>query len=199
MLLSLRSSAGAINLAYSLSGQSRDGLAIYTEDLTDSRFFAPWRLWRLVDIDFLVDVAMKCLHPLNLQALLNNAIPLLISLTNAEDGSGRFLSTHESPDQILEGLRATSLANSLQPESPGRRRLLRRWRHSSAGACSRGSRLGGFRRNVDNNNARAWLSTQRARSRVSTIGRIMSGGTEQSHTSNDRSSRRGLQQIHGHA
>lgn len=107
------SSAGAINLAYSLSGQSRDGLAIYTEDLTDSRFFAPWRLWRLVDIDFLVDVAMKCLHPLNLQALLNNAIPLLISLTNAEDGSGRFLSTHESPDQILEGLRATAALPTL--------------------------------------------------------------------------------------
>lgn len=106
------SSAGAINGAYFLARQAREGVDIYIENLSRKQFISPVRAWKIVDIDYLVDVALKQAHPLNQDELLAAPAELLTVLTEAKTGTSRVISSRDGFDPY-EVMRATSAMPSL--------------------------------------------------------------------------------------
>jgi len=47
-------SAGGVNAAYFLSGQGKLGMTVYFDDIANRRFINPWRLFKIVDVDYAV-------------------------------------------------------------------------------------------------------------------------------------------------
>lgn len=101
------SSSGAINGAYFLAGQAREGLDIYYKCLSSRRFLSPWRIWKVMDVDYLVDVTLKQHLPLNSQAMLASPAPLYTILTDAETAEPVMVSSRDETLDIYEVLRAT--------------------------------------------------------------------------------------------
>jgi predicted patatin/cPLA2 family phospholipase len=101
------SSAGAINGAYFLAHQARESVQIYTEDLSSCRFISPWRVWRIVDVDYMIDVALKEHHPLDERELHAAPAAHLTVVTDAMTGQPRVVSAEE-PVDLYEVFRATA-------------------------------------------------------------------------------------------
>lgn len=106
--LVMGSSAGAVNGAYFLAGQAIEGIDIYVEDLSNSNFVSLRRPWKIVDIDYLVDVALKEKHPLNVAALQGSETPLYTVLTDAETAEERIVSSRDEDLDPYEVIRATA-------------------------------------------------------------------------------------------
>lgn len=102
------SSAGAINGAYFLGGQAREGLGIYLDELAGGKFVAPWRPWRVIDVDFLIDTVLRCQHPLDLGEMRSAHANLLTVLTDAETAGIRIASSEQMSPDIYEVFRATA-------------------------------------------------------------------------------------------
>ena len=88
-------SAGAIDCAYFLTGQTHEALNLYAEELSTRRFVNRWRLNKIVDIDYLVDVVMKQKLPLNLEALRKSGTLLEVVLANAETGEEEIITNRD--------------------------------------------------------------------------------------------------------
>jgi predicted patatin/cPLA2 family phospholipase len=101
------SSAGAINGAYFLAGQAREGVGIYVDDLSNRHFISPLRFWKIVDVDYMVDVALKQRHPLDIDAMLAAPAPLYTVLTDAETAQAAVVSNRDPEIDIYEAFRAT--------------------------------------------------------------------------------------------
>jgi predicted patatin/cPLA2 family phospholipase len=106
------SSAGAINGAYFLAGQANEGVDIYVETLSNSPFISMRRLGRIVDMDFLVDQALKAQHPLDVERVRTAHTPLYLVLTDADTGEGAIVSAQEDYD-LYEVFRATGALPAL--------------------------------------------------------------------------------------
>ncbi|GAA3623604.1 hypothetical protein GCM10022223_45760 [Kineosporia mesophila] len=106
------SSAGAINSAYFLAGQANDGLHIYLDHLCTKRFINTRRLWRVVDVDYLIDDVMRTRMPLDFEALKAASADLHIVLTDAETGEAHVVNTDDGHD-LHEVLRATAALPAL--------------------------------------------------------------------------------------
>ena len=101
-------SAGAINGSYFLAGQAALGSRIYFEDIANHRFINPFRVRRILDLDFLVDDVMVRAKPLDAKRVVQSRSRLLVSLTNAADGGRRVVDVRESRDPLLRILKATA-------------------------------------------------------------------------------------------
>jgi len=102
----LGSSAGVLNSAYFLAGQARKSVSIYTDGLSNRRFIAPWRPWKVIDVDRMVDVTLKRHHPID-EAALIAAAPLHAVLANAESGAADVVCHRDCGFDIYEVFRAT--------------------------------------------------------------------------------------------
>jgi predicted patatin/cPLA2 family phospholipase len=101
-------SAGAINAAYFLSGQAAYGVTIYYEDINNRNFINPWRLNRILDLDFLFDRVICDRKPLQVDKVLASPSRLLISITDARTGAGFLAEAQSSPFALLDLLRASA-------------------------------------------------------------------------------------------
>lgn len=103
------SSAGALNSAYFITGQAHYGVETYLHYLTQRRRFVnPFRLNKIVDIDYLIDHIGKQIRPLNIHLLQSSRTTLHISLTECSDGQTRFV-TNRMPDiDLWEAFRASA-------------------------------------------------------------------------------------------
>jgi predicted acylesterase/phospholipase RssA len=107
------SSAGALNATYVVSGQPREGVEMYVKDLSNKNFINPLRPWCMVNIDFLVDVVLKKLHPLRIEEF-REARPLLrIVATDATTGGAVEFTNRDDHVDIYEVLRATAALPAL--------------------------------------------------------------------------------------
>ena len=107
----LGSSAGALNGAYFLAGQAREGVEIYCEDLSSRSFVSPWRFWKVVDVDRMIDLTLKQRHPLDQSRMLAAPAPLYTVLTDAETASPKVLCNRDLAADgldIYEVFRATA-------------------------------------------------------------------------------------------
>ncbi|HEX3174593.1 MAG TPA: patatin-like phospholipase family protein [Solirubrobacterales bacterium] len=102
----LGSSAGVLNSAYFLAGQARESVSIYTEGLSNRNFIAPWRLWKVIDVDRMVDVTLKRHHPIDEDALVA-AAPLHAVLADAETAAPQVVCHQDCGFDIYEIFRAT--------------------------------------------------------------------------------------------
>ena len=102
------SSAGALNGAYFLTGQASYGVETYIHYLSKKSFVNPFRLKRIVDIDYLVDQIGKKLRPLHLNKLLSSPTTLHVSLTEQCHARTRWVTNRTLDIDIWEAFRATA-------------------------------------------------------------------------------------------
>jgi predicted patatin/cPLA2 family phospholipase len=102
------SSAGALNAAYFITGQASYGVETYIHHLTQRRFVNPFRLKKMVDIDYLVDHIGKQARPLHMEKLRNARTLLHISLTGCADGQTRYVTTRTPDIDLWEAFRASA-------------------------------------------------------------------------------------------
>ena len=62
-------SAGVMNAAYYLSRQEDIGISIYFDDLATRTFYNPWRCWKVLDVDYVMDDIVKGRKRLDLERL----------------------------------------------------------------------------------------------------------------------------------
>jgi len=102
------SSAGALNGAYFITGQASYGVETYIHYLSKKSFVNPFRLKKMVDIDYLVDHIGKKARPLHLAKLRAAHTTLHISLTESSHAHTHYV-TNRTPDiDIWEAFRATA-------------------------------------------------------------------------------------------
>ena len=106
-------SAGAINGAYFLAGQANEAVRIYVDLLSSRRFVNPLRIWKIVNIDYYVDVVLKDLAPLNVPAIFASPTRLDVVLTDAETAEAVIVSNRDTTYDFKEVLRATAALPSL--------------------------------------------------------------------------------------
>jgi predicted patatin/cPLA2 family phospholipase len=102
------SSAGALNGAYFITGQASYGVETYIHYLTQGRFVNPFRLNKIVDIDYLVDHIGKKARPLDLHTLQSARTTLHISLTECSDGQTRYVTNRMPHIDLWEAFRASA-------------------------------------------------------------------------------------------
>ena len=106
------SSAGAINGAYLLAGQAKEAVRVYVDLLSNRNFINPWRFWKIVDIDYLVDDVLKRLLPLNVEAVKASRTTLEIILADADTAEPVIISNRSDVD-FYELIRATAALPAL--------------------------------------------------------------------------------------
>lgn len=79
-------SAGAINAAYFVAGQTARCTTIYYEEAVEPRFLNPLRVWKISDVDYLADTIIPQLKPLDVGAVMASATRLHVSITDARTG-----------------------------------------------------------------------------------------------------------------
>jgi predicted patatin/cPLA2 family phospholipase len=123
------SSAGAINGAYFLAGQAEESISIYTEDLSNKQFVDPRRFWKIVDVDYMIDV-LKEKHHLDTEEMRRAPATLYTVLTDAKTAEARVVSSRDRSLDIYEVFRATAALPGLYgkkiaiEDDPGARRYI---------------------------------------------------------------------------
>ncbi len=102
------SSAGALNGAYFLTGQASYGVETYIHYLSKKSFVNPFRLKRIVDIDYLVDQIGKKVRPLHLDKLRSSPTTLHVSLTERTHAHTEWITNRTADIDIWEAFRATA-------------------------------------------------------------------------------------------
>lgn len=119
-------SAGAINGAYFLAGQSAFGTSIYYQDIANRRFIRLSRWRKIVDMDFLFDEIIAGKKRLALERIRHNRTPLYIVATDVETARETIFCSHEDDLDLLAALKASSAMPILyhRPVSVNGRRYL---------------------------------------------------------------------------
>ena len=100
-------SAGAINGAYLLAGQAHDAVSVYVDLLSNRKFVNFWRIHRIVDMDFLVDQALRRGVPLDVETLLASPSTLEVVLTDADTAKPVVVTSRDRNLDLYEVFRAT--------------------------------------------------------------------------------------------
>src|SRR5439155_21103262 len=101
-------SAGALNAAYFLSGQSLIGMKIYYEDVNNWQFLNPFRLWKIVDIDYLFSAVIDGAKRLDVDTVMASATLLFISLLNVRSGEAVWEVAQKSSTPLVTLLKAAT-------------------------------------------------------------------------------------------
>jgi predicted patatin/cPLA2 family phospholipase len=117
--LVIGSSAGAINGMYLLSGQAHEAVDVYLKHLSNRRFVNPLRIRKVVDIDYLVDHALKQFLPIDVAVLRTSRSDLHVVLTDATSAEARVIRVRDvSIDtDLYEVMRATTALPGLYDRS----------------------------------------------------------------------------------
>jgi predicted patatin/cPLA2 family phospholipase len=104
----LGSSAGAINGAFFLAGQSKRAVIIYLDELSNKQFINFMRLKKIVDIDYLIDSVLDKQRSLDVDKVINSSSTLHIIVTDFETGEPTVFTNRESHTDFMTLMRATA-------------------------------------------------------------------------------------------
>lgn len=104
----LGASAGAINGAYLLAEQAKMAVTVYLDDISNTKFVSFRRLWKVVDIDYLVDGVLKAHKALNVKRVMESRAEIHITLTDFSTGAGAVVTNRDRGLDLMEALRATA-------------------------------------------------------------------------------------------
>lgn len=102
-------SSGDIGNAFYFSTKQYDLLPrIWSELVCDPRFINPWRPWRFMDVDYLVDTILRVGAPLTVESLSRSEVRWIVPVTNARTGATRFITAddHLDPYEIMRAGKA---------------------------------------------------------------------------------------------
>lgn len=102
------SSAGAMNVAYMLSGQAVFGIQIYYKNVNNRKFIDFRRLNKIVDIDYLFDTVVAKVRPLDTARLLQAPSDFYIGVFNKTTAETTVLKAQDHPRDILSILKAST-------------------------------------------------------------------------------------------
>lgn len=105
------SSAGAINAAYFLAGQTGYGTSIYYEDINNRSFIDFWRALAgrpILSLDFLLSDVLGHRKRLEIGRVLESASPLSVVATDVDTGLAQVLSHFSTRHDLLDALRASA-------------------------------------------------------------------------------------------
>jgi predicted patatin/cPLA2 family phospholipase len=101
----IASSGNAGNSLYYIAGQYDFIKRIWTELLATPKFISFLRIWRIMDIDYLIDQVFKKQAPMDIGAVQRSPIEYCIPVTNAQTGTTRYVTKQDTVD-LFEVLRA---------------------------------------------------------------------------------------------
>ncbi|MDO8514249.1 MAG: patatin-like phospholipase family protein [bacterium] len=102
----IAASGSAGSAFYFAAGQYESGKHIWTELLSTPLFLSHPRVWRVMQIDYLIDTVFKKQDPLDFSAFRRSQTEMIVAVTNTKTGNAEFLDARKS-SQPLELLRAT--------------------------------------------------------------------------------------------
>lgn len=102
----ISASGGAGTATYYLTGQNSKFKPIWTEVLAKKGFANIFRIWKVIDIDYLIDVVFKKLEPLDVAKVVSSKIKYYISAINYQTGMVEYFSDWNNND-IFEAMRAS--------------------------------------------------------------------------------------------
>lgn len=91
-------SAGFFDSCYFLTNQLRPGLKIYTDYIPKSHFIEPKRFWRIVDVDYLIDV-IKNKVPLDIEKIYKSKTKLYVAMKNKNKKEIEYLDLQTFPKE----------------------------------------------------------------------------------------------------
>ncbi len=100
-------SSGSISFTYYVSGQYESIKNIWTKYLISKKFISLRRLYRIMDIDYMVDVIFKKQDPLNTENITKSKTRLFFCLTNYITGNPEYF-TNDGKIDMFEIMRATT-------------------------------------------------------------------------------------------
>lgn len=95
-------SAGVINTAQFLSLDGAPKTATYYRALADGRFYHPWRLWKMVNVDYLLKDVLQGNFPLDLAAAQKSTTPLYVALLDYQTAEVKYVSLQEAGDRAWD-------------------------------------------------------------------------------------------------
>lgn len=106
--LIIGTSGDAANVAYFAAQQYESMKIVWTEHVTARKFVNPWRFWRVLDIDYLVDTLFKKTEPLDILKLRASSIQWFIPVTDFDTGTTRYIGAKDNldPFEVLRAAKA---------------------------------------------------------------------------------------------
>ena len=104
--IAIAGSGSAGTLSYFVAEQYSSIKNIWSNLLSTKKFINPWRILKVIDIDYLIDEVFKKQDVLNEEKIYNSKITYLIPATNTETGVVEYFS-NKNKDNIFEVMRAT--------------------------------------------------------------------------------------------
>lgn len=98
-------SGNAGNVLYYVTGQKYSARKVWGHLLSNRKFISYLRLWRIIDVDYLIDTVFKKQEPLDVDALMKSGIDWYVPATDIETGKARYFGKLDLLD-IFELLRA---------------------------------------------------------------------------------------------
>jgi predicted patatin/cPLA2 family phospholipase len=99
-------SAGAMNAVYLLTNQPELGMSVYFDDCTTWRFLNPFRFWKILNVDYIVDHVTMVRKPFDLAALRASLSHLLIAACDRRTGKLVLIDTRTTNTPIHQVLKA---------------------------------------------------------------------------------------------
>ena len=107
--IAIASSGSSGTMAYYLAGQYSSIRRIWCNLLSTKKFGNPLRIWKLMDVNYLVDQVVKIQEPLNVEIIKKSHTIFLIPMTEDKSGEIKYFSINEGID-FFELLRASNSA-----------------------------------------------------------------------------------------
>jgi predicted patatin/cPLA2 family phospholipase len=101
-------SAGVMNASYFLSNQPFVGITVYYDSCTSRLFMNPFRLWKVLDIDYLFDQVVANDKPLDVARVLSSPSKFFVALIDKTTGKGTLVEKQESRTPLLRVLKAAT-------------------------------------------------------------------------------------------
>ena len=86
-------SAGFPNVSYMLSDDRQRGLSVYYQDLVNNRFINFWRIWKVVNVEYLMSV-FKESKRIRVEKILEGKTKVFVQLRNVDTGKIEYLEIH---------------------------------------------------------------------------------------------------------
>jgi predicted patatin/cPLA2 family phospholipase len=101
-------SAGVMNASYFLSNQPFVGITVYYDSCASRSFLNPWRLWKVLDIDYLFDEVVVNDKPLDVTKVLSSPSKFFVALMNKNTGGGILVEKTTTHTPLLRVLKAAT-------------------------------------------------------------------------------------------
>lgn len=99
-------SAGVMNASYFLTNQHQVGMSVYFENCPTWAFLNPFRFWKILNVDYIVDRVAAAEKRLDIDLLAASPTRLLIAACDARTGEVILIDTRDTRTGIHQVLRA---------------------------------------------------------------------------------------------